>query len=92
MQTDQIVRCPNCGSAAERHYFTSYDPTYAQCLGHRGTQTKCPVCDYLMLMCPLTGNVLESYSPANLFKYRTFDQLRNIGSIVNLERTWIAIQ
>jgi hypothetical protein len=62
MQTDQIVHCPNCGSLAERHYFTSSDPTYAKCLHHQVTQTECPVCDYLMVMCSLTGNVIESYA------------------------------
>jgi ribosomal protein S27E len=47
------VRCPNCGSHAERYYL----------LDSHLTQTQCPVCDYLMVTCSQTGNVLEAYSP-----------------------------
>ncbi|HEY9647910.1 MAG TPA: hypothetical protein V6C88_16155 [Chroococcidiopsis sp.] len=53
MQTVQAVRCPNCGSPAERHYLVS----------HQLTRTQCPTCDYLMVMCDRTGRVIEAYAP-----------------------------
>ncbi len=68
MQTDPIIRCPHCGSAAERHKYTSSDPTYAKGLQHQENQAKYPVCAYSMVMFPFPGNVIESYVPRNLFK------------------------
>ena len=53
MQTSQIVRCPNCGSYAERNYLIDQDIT----------RTQCPVCDYLMVNCSSTGKVIEAYAP-----------------------------
>jgi Zn finger protein HypA/HybF involved in hydrogenase expression len=53
MRITQEVRCPNCGSYAERHHFTN---THI-------TQTQCPACDYLMVNCSLTGKVVEAYAP-----------------------------
>ncbi len=49
----QIVRCPNCGSPAERCYSASQQQVYTQC--HQ--------CDYLLATCSETGRVLESYAP-----------------------------
>ena len=51
--TIQQVCCPNCGSPAERQYFPN----------NQVTQTSCPTCDYLMVSCVQTGQVLESYAP-----------------------------
>ncbi len=53
MQLTQKVRCPNCGSYAERLYFIKTDIT----------QTQCPACDYLMINCSRTGKVVEAYAP-----------------------------
>ena len=53
MLTIQAIRCPNCGSHAERHHF-SID---------RQTKTQCPTCDYLMITCSQTGKVIEAYAP-----------------------------
>ena len=53
MQIIQKIRCPNCGSEAERHYISSSDIT----------RTQCPSCDYLMVMCSRTGRVIEAYAP-----------------------------
>ncbi len=53
MQTVQSVRCPNCGSHAERHYLER----------DQLTRTQCPTCDYLMVMCSETGKVIEAYAP-----------------------------
>ncbi len=50
------VCCPNCGSKAERKYFTDHE------MGQI-TQTSCPVCDYLMVNCSQTGKVVEAYAP-----------------------------
>jgi hypothetical protein len=47
----QIVRCPNCGSYAER------------CRIAQQVQTQCSICDYLMTTCSLTGRVIEAYAP-----------------------------
>lgn len=53
MQTLQAIRCPNCGSHAERYYF----------LNRKQSQTQCPSCDYLMVTCTRTGRVVEAYAP-----------------------------
>ncbi|KAM3098115.1 replication restart DNA helicase PriA [Phormidesmis sp. 146-35] len=53
MQTVQTVRCPNCGSHAERHHLES----------NHLTRTQCPTCDYLMITCAKTGKVIEAYAP-----------------------------
>jgi DNA-directed RNA polymerase subunit RPC12/RpoP len=47
------VRCPNCGSLAERRYFGD---------SHL-VRTQCPSCDYLMVTCSRTGAVREAYAP-----------------------------
>ncbi|WP_081403028.1 replication restart DNA helicase PriA [Scytonema hofmannii] len=52
-KTVQKIRCPNCGSEGERHY------TYH----NQQTQTQCPICDYLLVSCTLTGRVIEAYAP-----------------------------
>jgi len=57
-QTTQSVHCPNCGILAERHYL----------LTRQLTRTQCPSCDYLMVTCSLTGNVVEAYAPGIYLK------------------------
>jgi ribosomal protein S27AE len=47
------VHCPNCGSFAERHHF----------LESHVTRTQCGSCDYLMVMSPKSGRVIEAYAP-----------------------------
>jgi|GEM_PF-1371522 len=84
MQTNQVVRCPNCGSFAERRYFNSTEANYGSCPGNQVTQTECPVCDYLMVMCSLNGNVLEAYAPGisaptNSRKFNHLDFNKNQG-------------
>ncbi|MGK7874497.1 MAG: hypothetical protein AB4426_14675 [Xenococcaceae cyanobacterium] len=63
MHTTQTVRCSNCGSEAERRYFTSDEATHSSCPSNQVIQTECPVCDYLMVMCSLSGSVIEAYAP-----------------------------
>lgn len=49
----QVIRCPNCGSFAERQYIAK----------QQFTQTQCPSCDYLMVTCAQSGRVVEAYAP-----------------------------
>jgi DNA-directed RNA polymerase subunit RPC12/RpoP len=49
----QAIRCPNCGSPAERNYL----------LTSNLIQTQCPACDYLMVTCSKTAKVIEAYAP-----------------------------
>ncbi|RAQ45738.1 hypothetical protein B9S53_07240 [Arthrospira sp. O9.13F] len=51
MSTKQIIRCPNCGSHAERYH------------SHTVIKTQCHTCDYLMITCSETGKVFEAYAP-----------------------------
>jgi ribosomal protein S27E len=53
MKIVQVIRCPNCGSKAERHHL----------LSSQLTQIECPICDYLMVTCDRTGGVIEAYAP-----------------------------
>jgi predicted RNA-binding Zn-ribbon protein involved in translation (DUF1610 family) len=47
------VHCPNCGHIAERHHLHS----------EKLVRTQCADCDYLMITCSETGNVIEAYAP-----------------------------
>jgi uncharacterized Zn finger protein len=58
MQIKQNIRCPNCGSEAERYHV----------LSSQLTRTQCHSCDYLMVMCSRTGKVIEAYAPGLDFK------------------------
>ncbi|ACK70049.1 conserved hypothetical protein [Gloeothece citriformis PCC 7424] len=53
MLKTQQVRCPNCGNFAHRQYIHQ----------HNLVKTACPVCDYLLVSCYVTGKVIESYAP-----------------------------
>jgi len=53
MMMVQIIRCPNCGSEAERQHI----------LSSQLTRTQCSACDYLMVSCDRTGKVIEAYAP-----------------------------
>ncbi len=53
MQIIQQIRCPNCGSHAERQLISNT----------QRMQTQCPTCDYFMINCSLTGKVVEAYAP-----------------------------
>lgn len=54
----QTVRCPNCGSLAERTYHT----VLAQ------VQTECHSCDYLLVVSTLNGQVIEAHAPGTSFE------------------------
>ncbi len=53
MRAIKQVRCPNCGTMAEREHLPAY----------KSTTTACPACEYFLMSCVLTGNVLECSSP-----------------------------
>ncbi|MBE9012206.1 replication restart DNA helicase PriA [Pseudanabaenaceae cyanobacterium LEGE 13415] len=53
MQVIQAIRCPNCGSPAERFHIHP----------DQLTRTQCGECDYLMITCSKTGKVIEAYAP-----------------------------
>lgn len=53
MQTIEAVRCPNCGSLAERHRIAS----------SQVVRTQCSCCDYLLVTCANTARVIEAYAP-----------------------------
>lgn len=53
MHSVQTIHCPNCGSSAERHHLAT----------NQLIRTQCPTCDYLMITCARTGNVVEAYAP-----------------------------
>jgi hypothetical protein len=63
MNMNQTIKCPNCGSQAERRYFTSNEAIYNSCPNHHVVQTECPVCDYLMVMCSRNAQVIEAHAP-----------------------------
>ena len=63
MQRTQIIRCPNCGSLANRQFLNDEQSDHTQHLGGEIIRTECPVCDYLMVMRSLDGSVIEAYAP-----------------------------
>ena len=65
MSKIEKVRCPNCGSHAERHYSFK----------HHTVQTQCPACDYLMVNCSRTGSVVEAYAPGITMRVRVLSRL-----------------
>ncbi|MEM9271946.1 MAG: hypothetical protein AAGA80_03130 [Cyanobacteria bacterium P01_F01_bin.143] len=52
MSITQLIRCPNCGSFAEKNHLENHI-----------MRTSCNSCDYLMVQCAKTGKVIESYAP-----------------------------
>jgi ribosomal protein S27AE len=61
------VRCPNCGSYAERHHL----------LDIQITRTQCGSCDYLMVMSSKSGKVIEAYAPG-ISELPNFCSLENV--------------
>lgn len=82
----QKVRCPNCGSSAQRRYFHSEETTHRSCPGNQFIQTECLACDYLMVMCSLNGNVVEAYAPGTSVSSNCSQETRN--TIINRQENW----
>lgn len=55
----QTVRCPTCGSLAERRLLSTCQTS----IGEYCVRTACETCDYLLIAGSLTGRVLEAYAP-----------------------------
>ena len=66
MYTTQIVRCPNCGDEAQRHFYSGFHATHWQCASNQITQLECHSCDYLMVTCSVTGKVIEAHAPGTV--------------------------
>lgn len=62
MEQTYSVRCSNCGSLAIRSHYNSKGTKYTNSQQNRVIQTECPTCDYLMVMCSSSGNVIEAHS------------------------------
>ena len=62
MNQTQCIRCPNCGAQAIRNYVTN-DATIPISLNQVVSRTECPACDYLMVVCPQSGHVVEAQAP-----------------------------
>jgi DNA-directed RNA polymerase subunit RPC12/RpoP len=57
--SSQSICCPNCGSrSAERRWIKA-----AQTV-----RTQCPDCDYLLISCAVTANVVEAYFPSQAYR------------------------
>ena len=71
------VPCPNCGNTATRAYFTSQEAKYHNCPQNQVIQVECPYCDYLMVMCAFSGNVVEAHASSTslLTNKRNLSQL-----------------
>ncbi|GAB4535542.1 MAG: hypothetical protein Tsb0014_22590 [Pleurocapsa sp.] len=76
MEITYVVSCSNCGNLATRRYFTSNEVNHSQCPKGRVIQTECPVCDYLMVMCSLSGNVIEAYDSSTSAMTQNIDRDR----------------
>jgi hypothetical protein len=63
MHTHLEIYCPNCGSLAQRHLFDEGAAICQSCPDQQVSQTECPSCDYLLVMCWKNGKVLEAYAP-----------------------------
>ena len=62
MLLKQNVHCPNCGQTAIRTQ-KSDSGSGGNCRSGRVMSVECPTCDYLMISCSLTGEVVEAYAP-----------------------------
>ena len=66
MPKQQIVHCPNCGTLSHRIYTSNQQ------------RTECQLCDYYLVTCVKTGNVIEWQAPGlhpdrlRQYSYRTF--------------------
>lgn len=69
------VPCPNCGSSATRSYFTSQEARYSNCPKNQVIQVECTHCDYLMVMCSASGNVIEAHASSTSMLTREEDSL-----------------
>ena len=63
VQLRQITPCPNCGQNAIRILKSDLD-SGGNCRSGQVTCIECSTCDYLLVSCSLTGEVVEAYAPS----------------------------
>lgn len=65
MLVTQIVRCPDCGSLAQRHFQmgiqNSSSSERSVDVSQVTARTECHDCDYILEICMTTGQVLASH-------------------------------
>lgn len=77
MSIIEAVRCPNCGSLAERHHLSFL----AQ------VKTECNRCDYLMVTCTRSGRVIEAYAPGISFESISIKKMPNALPLEKISET-----
>jgi hypothetical protein len=77
MSIIEAVRCPNCGSLAERHHLSFL----AQ------VKTECNRCDYLMVTCTRSGRVIEAYAPGISFESISTKKIPNVRPLEKISET-----
>ena len=64
MQKKLMVRCPNCGSFAQRHLLSHHVTTKpSKANAPQVIRTECPHCDYLVMICQEDEEIFSVYSP-----------------------------
>lgn len=73
MLVTQIVRCPDCGNMAQRHFQSGINMNNLSASGLDSRQviarTECHSCDYFLEICMTTGQVLASHV-ASVFQFQ----------------------
>lgn len=68
MLLTQMVRCPDCGHMAQKHFQVgAQTPDVMSTTGDISqvtVRTECASCDYFLEICMTTGQVLSSHVPA----------------------------
>ena len=62
MDKTYTIPCSNCGALAVRTHFISQATKCSSCPENQVIQTECPSCDYLMVICSQSGNVIEAHA------------------------------
>ena len=76
MDQTYTVPCSNCGAQAIRRHFISQATKYGSCPENRVIQTECPNCDYLLITCSLSGDVIEAHASST----SNFTRQQNINN------------
>ena len=62
MNHTYAVRCSDCGSLALRSHLTSPSGVANRSSEIQTIKTECPSCDYLLVTCFASGNVIDAHS------------------------------
>ena len=93
MLVTQIVRCPDCGSMAQRHFHVGVSADKLSESSSDGSQvisrTECHDCDYFLEICMTTGQVLASHiAPV----YRCHHKSRSLSAPASFDETLLQMQ